>query len=74
MRILLTGVAGFIAGRVAELLLEQGHEVRGGDNLCPADDVRLKDYRLGRLEGRPGYDFRRVDITHRDDLATVWEE
>ena len=52
--ILLTGVAGFIGSRVAELLLDQGHEVCGIDNLCPAYDVRLKDYRLARLEGRPG--------------------
>ena len=74
MRILLTGVAGFIGSRVGELMLERGHEVFGIDNLCPAYDVRLKDYRLGRLEGRPGYDFRRVDITDRDGLATVWGE
>ena len=74
MRILLTGVAGFIASRVAELLLEKGHEVLGIDNLCPAYDVRLKDYRLGRLEGSPGYDFRRVDIADRDGLAALWEE
>ena len=74
MRILLTGVAGFIGSRVAELLLDEGHEVLGIDNLCPAYDVRLKDYRLGRLEGSPGYDFRRVDIAYRDDLATIWGE
>jgi UDP-glucuronate 4-epimerase len=72
VRILLTGVAGFIGSRVAELLLEQGHEVCGIDNLCPAYDVRLKDYRLARLEGRPGFSFRRADIADRQDLASVW--
>ena len=74
MRILLTGVAGFIGSRVAELLLEQNHEVRGVDNLCPAYDVRLKDYRLARLEGIPGFGFQRADIADREDLSNVWSE
>ena len=49
---LVTGVAGFIASRVAEILLEQGHTVVGVDNLNDYYDVRLKDYRLSRLLGR----------------------
>lgn len=48
---LVTGVAGFIASRVAEMLLEAGHHVVGIDNLNDYYDVRLKDYRLGRLLG-----------------------
>lgn len=51
---LVTGVAGFIASRVAEMLLEQGHTVVGVDNLNDYYDVRLKDYRLSRLMDR-GY-------------------
>lgn len=74
MHLLVTGVAGFIGSRVAELLLEQGHEVCGVDNLCPAYDVRLKDYRLARLEGRPGFSFRRVDVADREELSTAWKE
>lgn len=49
---LVTGVAGFIASRVAELLLDEGHTVVGVDNLNDYYDVRLKDYRLSRLLGR----------------------
>jgi nucleoside-diphosphate-sugar epimerase len=49
---LVTGVAGFIASRVAEMLLVQGHTVVGVDNLNDYYDVRLKDYRLSRLLGR----------------------
>ncbi len=52
MKFLVTGVAGFIASRVAEMLLEQGHTVVGVDNLNDYYDVRLKDYRLSRLLGR----------------------
>jgi len=51
MPFLVTGCAGFIASRVCELLLEQGHEVVGIDNLNDYYDVRLKDWRLSRLLG-----------------------
>ena len=52
---LLTGAAGFIAYRVAEMLLDEGHTVVGVDNLNDAYDVRLKQYRLQRLKARPGF-------------------
>jgi UDP-glucuronate 4-epimerase len=74
MRILTTGVAGFIASRVAELLLEQGHEVVGIDNMCPAYDLRLKDYRLDRLKAATAIDFYLADIADRDSIATIWEQ
>lgn len=48
---LVTGAAGFIASKVAEMLLAEGHTVVGVDNLNDYYDVRLKDYRLGRLLG-----------------------
>jgi UDP-glucuronate 4-epimerase len=46
---LVTGVAGFIASKVAEQLVAAGHTVVGVDNLNDYYDVRLKDYRLSRL-------------------------
>jgi len=51
MRYLVTGCAGFIASRVCEMLLEQGAEVVGLDDLNDAYDVRLKHWRLARLLG-----------------------
>ena len=51
MHYLVTGCAGFIASRVCEILLEQGHTVVGVDNLNDYYDVRLKDWRLSRLLG-----------------------
>ncbi len=59
---LLTGVAGFIAARVAQRLLEQGHTVYGVDNLNDAYDVRLKEYRLKKLLPLPNFTFERMDI------------
>ncbi len=72
MRLLVTGVAGFIGSKVAELLLEGGHDVFGVDNLCPAYDVRLKKYRLALLLGRPGFRFLPVDIAEREAMSTAW--
>lgn len=66
-----TGVAGFIASRVATLLLDEGHMVVGLDNLNEAYDVRLKRWRLSQLEGRAGFVFHEADITQRDALATT---
>jgi len=65
---LLTGAAGFIASRVAEMLLEAGHTVTGIDNLNDAYDVRMKEYRLSRLLPRPGFSFLRLDISDRNIL------
>ncbi len=63
---LLTGAAGFIAYRVAEMLLEEGHRVVGIDNMNDAYDVRLKEYRLKRLNSRSGFEFHQLDISDRD--------
>ncbi len=63
---LLTGAAGFIASRVAELLLDEGHTVAGVDNLNDAYDLRLKEYRLARLKSRPGFIFYKLDISDRE--------
>src|SRR3990170_5288341 len=75
---LVTGVAGFIASRVAEILLEAGHRVVGVDNLNAAYDVRMKEYRLEKLQSRPGFKFLRLDISDRDavnqlDDQTEWD-
>lgn len=71
-RYLVTGSAGFIASRVCEMLLEQGHEVSGVDNLCDAYDVRLKHYRLKRLLGRPGFTFNALDIGEKGAVDALF--
>ncbi|GAB4504383.1 MAG: NAD-dependent epimerase [Anaerolineales bacterium] len=62
---LVTGAAGFIAWRVAEFLLEEGHTVVGVDNMNDAYDVRLKEYRLRRLQAWPGFSFHQLDVSEQ---------
>ncbi len=69
---LVTGVAGFIANKVAQLLLAQGHTVVGVDNINDAYDVRIKEWRLAQIEGRPGFEFHRLDISDRDAVADMF--
>lgn len=69
---LVTGVAGFIASKVAEILLQEGHTVVGVDNLNDAYDVRLKTWRLQQLEGQPNYTFNKIDISNRAEIEAFW--
>jgi nucleoside-diphosphate-sugar epimerase len=75
-RYLITGVAGFIGFRTAEILLEKGHQLVGVDNLCDAYDQRVKEYRLRRLQGRDGFRFEHLDIADRSavEAATLGGE
>ena len=68
---LVTGAAGFIASRVCEMLIGQGHAVTGVDNLNDAYDIRMKEYRLRKLQGLPGFSFQKLDISQRSDVETL---
>ncbi len=70
-RYLLTGAAGFIASRVAAMLLDDGHSVHGLDNMNDAYDVRMKQYRLAQLENHPKFSFQRMDVADRDQVRTL---
>jgi nucleoside-diphosphate-sugar epimerase len=71
---LLTGVAGFIAARVAEMLLDEDHTVAGVDNLNDAYDVRMKEYRLERLRSRQGFTFQHMDIADWEAVGSLAEQ
>lgn len=65
---LVTGAAGFIGARTSEILIEQGHTVVGVDNLNDAYDVRIKEFRLRKLQALDGFEFVRDDISDRGIL------
>jgi len=73
VKVLLTGVAGFIGMHCAQRLLERGDEVVGIDNFSPYYAVELKQARLARLEGRQGFRFSRVDIADSSSLKKIFE-
>ena len=72
MKILVTGVAGFIGMHVAQLLLARGEQVFGLDNLNDYYDVRLKEARLARLESQPGFRFERLDVADQTGMAALF--
>lgn len=71
-RVLVTGCAGMIGSRVTELLLAAGTKVVGVDTMNDAYDVRLKDWRLGRLSEVEGFEFERIDIADEDAMDDLF--
>lgn len=74
MRFLVTGAAGFIGYHTAIALLDRGDEVIGLDNLNSYYDVKLKEARLRRLEGRNGFKFHKLDLADRSGIASLFAD
>ncbi|MFN9538518.1 MAG: NAD-dependent epimerase/dehydratase family protein, partial [Planctomycetota bacterium] len=62
------------ASRVAEFLLEAGHEVVGVDNLNDYYDVTLKEHRLAGLLPRHGFTFEKLDIEDRAGVSRLFAQ
>lgn len=73
-KVLITGVAGFIAHRTCEMLLEQGHIVYGIDNLNDYYDIKLKEFRLNTLKSKKNFYFSKIDIENKSDLNWFFNE
>jgi len=71
---LLTGAAGFIASRVANILLARGDHVLAIDSLNDAYDPRLKHYRLKSLLPNERFTFLEGDITDRSFVEKAFAE
>src|SRR4051812_6888780 len=72
MPTLVTGAAGFIGFHTASRLLDRGEEVVGLDSLNDYYDVSLKEARLARLAGRPGFRFVKMDLADREGMAALF--
>ncbi len=73
MKILVTGVAGFIGYFTARKLLDVGHEVVGLDNLNEYYDPELKRARLRQIETRNGFHFVKADLADRAAMEALFE-
>lgn len=62
MKIMITGVAGFIGSNLAEALLAQGHEIVGFDNMSQGDLLNIESF-----VQNPAFRFVQADI--RDEVA-----
>jgi UDP-glucuronate 4-epimerase len=74
MKVLVTGVAGFIGSQTAKALLDRGDEVIGVDNLSSYCDVNLKLARLSLLEGRSNFRFVKADLADRGAIERVFAD
>ncbi len=72
VKLLVTGAAGFIGFHTARLLLENGHEVVGLDNLNGYYDPTLKEARLRLLDGYEKFRFTKLDITDGNALQALF--
>ena len=62
MKTLITGVAGFIGAKAADVLLKAGHDVTGIDNLNDYYDPDLKKDRLKHFTGNKSLRFVQANI------------
>ena len=63
MKILITGVAGFIGFHLAKKLIENGHQISGVDNLSDYYNPDLKKLRLSILKSK-NFKFFELDINN----------
>lgn len=74
MKVLITGVAGFIGMHVAQLLLQRGDQVVGIDNLNDYYDPRLKLARLEQLKPYRNFTFFKSDISDRQATEDLFSK
>jgi UDP-glucuronate 4-epimerase len=72
MRVLVTGVAGFIGYHVSRRLLARGDTVIGLDNVNNYYDVRLKEDRLSQLTSHEQFRFTRGDLADRATIEALF--
>jgi UDP-glucuronate 4-epimerase len=72
MKILITGVAGFIGMHVAKYLLERGDTIIGIDNINNYYDTKLKLARLKQLNKFNKFNFHKLDIFKKKKINTIF--
>ena len=76
-KILVTGAAGFIGFHLTEVLLKNGHNIVGIDNLNDYYDPQLKHDRLEILnqnDKSENYQFIKMDLADREGIEKLFAE
>ena len=73
MKVMITGVAGFIGSTLALRLLARGDSVYGVDNMNDYYDVTLKEARLKRFADHKNFTFDKLDIADRAGMAQMFK-
>jgi len=72
-KILVTGAAGFIGSKVSEMLLEEGYDVIGVDDLNDYYDIKLKMWHLDNLKKHSNFKFYKIDIENYERLKSIFQ-
>jgi UDP-glucuronate 4-epimerase len=72
MKVIVTGIAGFIGSHLARRLLRDGAEVVGIDNLNDYYDVRLKRDRLADVARTKPFEFVEADIADQAAMRSLF--
>ncbi|MFH0716836.1 NAD-dependent epimerase [Staphylococcus delphini] len=73
MKILITGVAGFIGSHLAKKLIAQDHDIIGVDNINDYYDPQLKEDRLKSI-GDKNFTFYKTDLEDDQKLSEIFEK
>ncbi len=73
MRILITGIAGFIGSHLGERLLAVGHTVVGIDNFDPFYSKKFKEANLKHLNSSNQFTFYNEDIRNKSSIENIFK-
>jgi UDP-glucuronate 4-epimerase len=72
VKIVVTGIAGFIGFHCAKTLLDQGHEICGIDNVNNYYITALKEARLDALRAHGPYTFYQIDLADQQSVNEIF--
>src|SRR3989344_3229385 len=74
MKILVTGVAGFIGSHLTEKLLAGGYEVIGTDNFNDYYNPKIKEENLSEVKKNKNFKLYREDILNFEELNNIFQK
>ncbi len=74
MKILVTGVAGFIGFHTTKRLLDSGYNIAGLDNLNNYYDINLKKDRLKILQEYDRFSFHQIDLIDKKIVEDLFRQ